>query len=65
MNALDSMIAILTSPVARRNGVTMSAEDCEVWAEELRKYEEHVIKELKKYYEVKCNNITIVGKKLG
>ena len=65
MNALDSMIAILTSPVARRNGVTISAEDCEVWAEELRKYEEHVTKELKKYYEVKCENIAIVDKKLG
>lgn len=65
MNALDSMIAILTSPVARRKGVTISAEDSEVWAEELRKYEEHVTKELKKYYEVKCNNIVIVDKKLG
>lgn len=61
MNALESMIAILTSPVARRQGVTISAEDSKVWAEELRKYEEHVTKELKKYYElkVKCE------KKLG
>ena len=61
MNALESMIAILTTPVARRKGVTISAEDSKVWAEELRKYEEHVIKELKKYYElkVKCE------KKLG
>ena len=54
MNALESMIAILTTPVARRQGVTISAEDCKVWVEELRKYEEHVIKELKKYYEVKA-----------
>lgn len=61
MNALESMIAILTTPVARRKGVTISAEDSKVWAEELRKYEEHVTKELKKYYElkVKCE------KKLG
>ena len=42
MNALESMIAILTTPVARRQGVTISAEDCKVWAEELRNYEEHV-----------------------
>ena len=61
MNALESMIAILTSPVAHRKGVTISAEDSKVWAEELRKYEEHVTKEFKKYYElkVKCE------KKLG
>ena len=61
MNALESMIAVLTSPVAHRKGVTISAEDSKVWAEELRKYEEHVTKELKKYYElkVKCE------KKLG
>ena len=65
MNALESMIAILTSPVAHRKGVTISAEDIKVWAEELRKYEEYVIKELKKYYEVKCENIAIVDKKLG
>jgi hypothetical protein len=61
MNALASMIAILTSPVARRQGVTISAEDCKVWAEELRKYEEHVTKELKEYYELKVK----CAKKLG
>lgn len=61
MNALESMIAILTSPVAHRKGVTISAEDSNVWAEELRKYEEHVTKELKKYYELKVK----CGKKLG
>ena len=54
MNALASMIAILTTPVARRQGVTISAEDSKVWAEELRKYEEYVTKELKKYYELKA-----------
>lgn len=61
MNALESMIAILTTPVARRQGVTISADDSKVWAEELRKYEEYVTKELKKYYELKVN----VEKKLG
>jgi hypothetical protein len=53
MNALASMIVILTSPVAHRKGVTISAEDSKVWAEELRKYEEQVTKELKEYYKLK------------
>jgi len=61
MNALESMIAILTTPVARRQGVTISAEDCKVWVEELRKYEEYVTKELKKYYELKTER----AKKMG
>ena len=61
MNALESLIGVLSTPVARRQGVTISAEDCKVWVEELRKYEEHVTKELKKYYDLKANAI----KKLG
>ena len=50
MNALESLIAVLSTPVAKRKGVTISAEDCKVWVEELKKYEEHVRKELKEYY---------------
>jgi hypothetical protein len=61
MNALASMIAILTSPVAHRKGVTISAEDSKVWAEELRNYEDYVTKELKKYYALKAE----CEKKLG
>jgi len=61
MNALDSLIAVLSTPVAKRQGVTISAEDSKVWVEELRKYEEHVTKELKEYYELKAN----CAKKLG
>lgn len=61
MNALGSMIAVLTSPLAHRKGVTISAEDCKVWAEELRKYEEHITKELKEYYELKVK----YAKKMG
>lgn len=53
MNALESLIAVLSTPVAKRQGVTISAEDCKVWVEELRSYEEHVTNELKKYYELK------------
>ena len=57
MNALESLIAVLSTPVAKRQGVTISAEDCKVWVEELRKYDEHVIKELKKYYELKTKEM--------
>lgn len=53
MNALESLIAVLSTPVAKKKGVTISAEDCKVWVEELRNYEEHVTSELKKYYELK------------
>lgn len=53
MNALESLIAVLSTPVAKRQGVTISAEDCKIWVEELEKYEEHVKKELKEYYKLK------------
>ena len=53
MNALESLIAVLSTPVAKRQGVTISAEDCKIWVEELSKYEEAVRKELKKYYNLK------------
>ena len=32
---IDSLIGILTTPVARRKGIYISPEECEVWAEEL------------------------------
>lgn len=57
MNALDSMIGILNTPVARRKGVTIPAEDCKIWVEELRKYEDYVRSELKKYYELHLEKI--------
>lgn len=50
MNALESLIAVLSTPVAKRQGVTISTEDCKIWVEELKKYEEHVRKELKEHY---------------
>ncbi len=43
MNALESLMGILSSPIAKRKGVTISAEDCEIWVEELGK-------DLKEYY---------------
>ena len=56
MNALESLITVLSTPVAKRQGVTISSEDCKVWVEELRKYEEHVRKELKEYYKLKYDS---------
>ena len=48
MNALESLIAVLSTPIAKRKGVTISAEDCKVWVEVLSGYEEHIRSELKK-----------------
>lgn len=47
MNAIDSIIAVLTTPVARRNGVILSAEDSKVWAEEISATWEETRKRLK------------------
>lgn len=32
---IDSLIGILTTPVAKRKGIYISPEECEIWAEEL------------------------------
>ena len=37
-NAVESLIQILRSPIAKRKGVIISAEDCEEWAKELENY---------------------------
>ena len=37
-NAVESLIQILRSPIAKRKGIIMSAEDCKEWAEELENY---------------------------
>lgn len=37
-NAVESLIQILRSPIAKRKGIIMSAEDCEEWAKELENY---------------------------
>ena len=37
MDALASMIGLLETPIAKRKGVFISPEDCEIWAEELTK----------------------------
>ena len=36
-NVIDSLIGILTTPVARRKGIYISPENCQIWAEELEK----------------------------
>lgn len=37
-NAVESLIRIFRSPIAKRKGVIISAEDCEEWAKELENY---------------------------
>lgn len=37
-NAVESLIQIFRSPIAKRKGIIMSAEDCEEWAKELENY---------------------------
>lgn len=32
---IDSLLGILTTPVAKRKGVYISPEECKIWAEEL------------------------------
>lgn len=54
MNVIHSLIAVLTTPIARRKGVTISPDECKIWVEELEKYDNHVSSELKKYYELKA-----------
>jgi hypothetical protein len=59
MNAIDSLMVVMTTPVAKRNGITISAEDCKVWAEEIDKQMNYMRSELKKYYELKAKVIRI------
>ena len=54
MNAIDSLMAVMTTPVAKRKGITISAEDCKVWVEEINKQMNYMRSELKKYYELKA-----------
>lgn len=54
MNAIDSLMVVMTTPVAKRKGITISAEDCKVWAEEIDKQMNYMRSELKKYYELKA-----------
>ena len=37
-NPVEQMIHLLSTPIAKRNGVKISAEDCKVWVEELKNY---------------------------
>ena len=37
-NVIRSIIKLLTTPMAKRKGVSISADDCKVWAEELQNY---------------------------
>ena len=37
-SVIESLIGILTTPVAKRKGIYISPEDCQVWAEELEAF---------------------------
>lgn len=37
-NVIDSLIGIMTTPVAKRKGIYISPEDCQVWVEELEAF---------------------------
>ena len=37
-NIVEQLIGVLTTPIAQRNGVHLTKEDCEVWAEELENF---------------------------
>ena len=34
---IEQLIRFLTTPIARREGIIMSKEDCAIWADELKK----------------------------
>ena len=36
-NVIEQMIGILRTPIAQRKGITISANECSIWAEELEK----------------------------
>lgn len=38
LNAIQSLIGVLNSPIAQRKGVTISPEHCKIWVEELSKF---------------------------
>lgn len=38
LNAVQSLIGVLNSPIAQRQGYSISAEDCKIWVEELTKF---------------------------
>ena len=38
LNAVESLIQILNSPIAKRKGIIMTREDCAEWSNELKKF---------------------------
>jgi len=38
LNAVESLILILNSPMAKRKGILMTAEECAEWSYELKKF---------------------------
>lgn len=38
LNAVESLINILTCPIAKRKGITFSPEECIEWSKELKQF---------------------------
>lgn len=43
-NAVESLIQMFRSPIAKRKGIIISSEDCKEWAEDLENYLKEVEK---------------------
>lgn len=43
LNAVESLIQILNSPIAKRKGITMTPETCAEWSNELKNFLKHQI----------------------
>ncbi len=37
MDVIESLKAVLSTPIAKRKGVTFSPEECRIWVEEMEK----------------------------
>ena len=46
MDIIESLKAVLSTPIAKRKGVTFSAEECKIWVEEMEKYDIKVRKKI-------------------
>lgn len=37
-NVIEQMIGYLSTPIAKKKGVTISAEECAIWVDEMKKF---------------------------
>lgn len=38
LNPVESLIIMMSSPIAKRKGITISASECKIWIEELEAF---------------------------